>query len=145
MPPAIQFSIDNFRLVYKAYSNPITYPDQLLSASYVDATCYVSDQNGGCFVGGMNNQQRAKALNLMTAHLLAIGDLIAAGYTPGVVTAATIDKVSVTLQPPPVKNQWQQWLQTTPYGQQLLALLQLAAAGGTYLSIGLPARAGLRS
>ena len=78
----------------------------------------------------------------MTAHLLALSVMIASGNTPGVMVAATIDKISITLEPPPAPNAWQYWLQTTPYGQQLLALLQVASVGGFYAASGVPGRAG---
>ena len=51
---------------------------------------------------------------------------------PGIITEATVDKVDVKLEPPPLPNQWQFWLGTTIYGQQLLALLQGKSVGGTY-------------
>ena len=82
------------------------------------ATAYVSNRTGGCYTGGMSVAQQTLALNQMTAHLLYLSGLIAAGNTPGVLVGATIDKISVTLEPPPAPNQWQYWLQTTPYGQQ---------------------------
>ncbi|OWK47571.1 hypothetical protein FRUB_01270 [Fimbriiglobus ruber] len=46
-------------------------------------------------------------------------------------TGATIDKISVTLEPPPAPNAWQYWLQSSPYGQQLLALLQVVSAAAS--------------
>jgi len=69
---------------------------------------------------------------------LALSAKANSGDVAGVVTAATIDKISVTLMPPPGLNQWQWWLNQTPYGQQLLALLQIAAAGGRFYSAGKP-------
>jgi hypothetical protein len=54
------------------------------------------------------------------------------------VSGASVDKVSVTLTPPPVKSQWQWWMSLTPRGAQLLALLKSKAAGGLYVG-GLPA------
>lgn len=79
----------------------------------------------------------------MTAHLTALSDLAAQSQTPGYEQSATIDKVSVSLTPPPNKNQWQFWLNTTPYGMQLLALLQSKSAGGFYIG-GLPETAAFK-
>lgn len=86
-------------------------------------------------------------LNMMVAHLLAlstqIGNTPAAPKTPGLKQSATIDKISISLTPPPFKNQWQWWLSLTPYGQQLFALLQIATTGGAYYG-GFPNRDSLR-
>jgi hypothetical protein len=46
---------------------------------------------------------------------------------------ANIDKVNVSLTPPPLKNQWQWWLSISPWGQQLWALLQVNSVGGHYI------------
>lgn len=130
----ISLSPANFRVLFKAFQNPVVYPDSVIQLFWDTATAYVSDRNGGCFVGALSFAQQTLALNQMTAHLLAINDMIALGNTPGVTTQATVDKVSVSLEPPPAKSMWQYWLQTTPYGQQLLALLQGAAVGGFFFT-----------
>lgn len=85
----------------------------------------------------LEGECRYRALTLLTAHLAALGVLIAAGQVPGLVQTATVDKVSVSLTPPPILTQFQWWLSLTPYGQQLLALLQVASVGGIYIG-GLP-------
>jgi hypothetical protein len=122
--------------LFAPFSNATTYSDAILNAWADAATGYISDQNGGCYVNGISLKQQTQAINLMVAHLLSlstqIGNKPGAPKTPGLKQAATIDKVSVTLTPPPVKNQWQWWLSLTPYGQQLLALLQLASVGGFF-------------
>lgn len=129
---AVIFNTALFRTKFPAYSNATLYPDATLQMNFDTAALYINNQSGGCYCGGMNIPQQTQALYLMTAHLTALGVLIAGGETPGLVDAATIDKVSVTLEPPPVKTQWQWWLSLTPYGQQLLALLQIASVGGWY-------------
>lgn len=129
----IALDIAAFRALFPAFSNVITYPDAVIQLFWDTATNYVSDQNGGCYTQGLKLAQQTLALNQMTAHLLALNALIGnSSQTPGLKQAATIDKVSITLTPPPVPNQWQWWLSLTPYGQQLLALLQVASAGGFY-------------
>jgi ABC-type dipeptide/oligopeptide/nickel transport system permease subunit len=141
----ITYDDDAFRALFPAYS-PVTtqYLPAKIQAYWDAATAYVGDRTGGCYTGGMSVKQQTLALNLMTAHLLALSALIASGNTPGVMTGATIDKISVTLAPPPAKNQWQYWLQTTLYGQQLLSLLQVASVGGFYASSAVPGRAGFQ-
>jgi Protein of unknown function (DUF4054) len=130
-----------FRALFPPYEN---YLLARLQAYWDTATAYVSNAKGGCYTGGMTVAQRTLALNLMTAHLVYLSGAISAGDTPGVLTGATIDKVSITLQPPPQPNQWTYWLNQSPYGQQLLALLQVASVGGFYASSAVPGRAGFR-
>lgn len=131
-----------FRALFPAYANSVTYPVTSVQVFWDTATAYVGNSTGGCYTGKMTAAQQMLALNQMTAHLLCLSDLISSGNTPGVVVGGTVDKVSVTLEPPPAPNQWQYWLQTSPYGQQLLSLLQIASVGGLYVSSGVPGRAG---
>lgn len=134
----IYFNAAVFRATAPAFSNTFTYPDARIQAQWDLATAYLSNNTViGCY-NGMPLGQQTSALNLMTAHLMALNAAIAAGQPTGVLTGATIDKVSVQLQPPPDENQWQWWLNQTPYGQQLLALLQVASAGGRFFTSGLP-------
>ncbi len=101
----------------------------ILQAYWDIATNYASDQTPSCTSLAVQTQY----LNLMTAHIAALQCQIAAGETPGLTQAATVDKVSVTLTPPPERNQFQWWLNLTAYGQQLLALLQVQSVGGFYI------------
>ena len=128
-----------FRVQFPAFANITTFPDITLQAYFDAGTCYVSDQN----YGRLTDACRVLALNLMTAHLTALSVIIAAGQTPALVQSSGIDKINVSLTPPPLKNQWQWWLSTTPYGAQLFALLTVRAAGGFYYG-GLPERSAIR-
>ena len=129
--------------LFAAYSNAAVYTDPVLQAWADIASNYIAKRYSYCYPNTMTPEQATLALNLMTAHLLAlsgqIGNAPAAPKTPGLKQAATIDKVSVTLTPPPVNNQWQWWLSLTPFGQMLLALLQKFTAGGFYFG-GYPIR-----
>lgn len=134
----VNFDSALFRGLFKAYADTNAYPTVLIQYQWDLATSYITNNtNTACFMG-MTRAQQVNALNLMTAHLLALNDAINSGQPTGVVTGATIDKVSVTLQPPPESDQWQWWLNQTPYGQQLLALLQISAAGGFFVMAGSP-------
>jgi len=144
MGSVINYNDAAFRALFPAFPFTTQFLTAKIQIYWNTATAYVSDRTGGCYTGGMTVAQQTLALNLMTAHLLTLSGLIQSGNTPGVLTGATIDKISVTLEPPPVKNLWQYWLQTTPYGQQLLALLQVASVGGFYVSSGVPGRAGFQ-
>ncbi len=129
MSVIIIFDPVEFRLRFPAFANPMVYPTVVLQRYWDMATCYISDLN----YGWLHGKCRRLAIDLMLCHLLALNELIAAGQTPGLVNNATIDKVSVGLVPPPVKTQYQWWLSLTPYGQELLALLQVKSVGGFYI------------
>lgn len=129
----IQYNDAAFRLLFPAFANTTTYPEATLQQYWNTAILYISNRYGGCYFGAMRLDQQTQAINLMAAHLAYISSLIATGQTSGILTSATIDKVSVGIEPPPAANQWQYWLQTSPYGQQLLALLQVVSVGGLYI------------
>lgn len=131
----VAFDVSAFRVQFTQFANVTTYPDAALQAFWDAAVCYISPEiSGGAILQG---SCQVRALNLMTAHLAALSAQVAAGQVPGIVTASAIDKVSVSIATPPVKNQWQWWLSLTGYGQQLLALLQVKSVGGMYIG-GLP-------
>lgn len=136
------FDVTTFRLLYPAFANPTTFPDNYLTAQFGQAKAYITPYDNEWTSGDLLQT----ALNLMTAHLTQINVILAAnGVTPtlGVLQSATIDKVTVSNVPPPIKNGWQYWLSTTPYGAQLWALLKTVAGAGPYLG-GLPERAAFR-
>jgi len=83
------------------------------------------------------------ALQLMTAHMARLMVMAAAGKSGAPVTSASEGAVSVSMVAPPVRSAWGYWLSQTPYGQQLLSLLQVAGAGGLLIG-GLPERAAFR-
>lgn len=129
MAAVILFDADLFRAQCPAYANETTYPDATIEGYWDMAIEFVSDKNYGRLI----NEGRRMAINWMAAHLMYLAGLIAAGQVPGLVQGSTIDVVSVTLTPPPVMNQYRWWLSLTPYGQQLLALLQARSAGGFFV------------
>jgi hypothetical protein len=126
----IQFNVTLFRTQFAQFASDVLYPDATLQTYWDMATNYVTNKAPQGL--GLCLPQQTLALNLMTAHLAALMTLIASGQSSGVVQGATIDKVSVQLQPPPVVDQWQWWLNQTPYGQQLIALLSVVGVGGFY-------------
>lgn len=125
----ITLDVAAFRVQFPQFANATTFPDLTIQGQFDLGTAFVQQRVGN----QMPAAARRQALYLMTAHLLALGVIIATGnYTgqPGTVTASSVGDVSVTLQPPPVKNQWAWWLNLTPYGAQLQALLAAQAVGG---------------
>lgn len=130
-----------FRTAYPLFANVACYPDDTLTGWFDAATNYISDVDYGCL--NLSGKAQVLALNLMTAHIGFIFKTIADGDTPALMQSATIDKVTVTVTPPPVKSQFNWWLSLSPYGQQLLALLQTVGVGGFYAG-GLPERSAFR-
>lgn len=128
-----------FRIAFPALSNTTAYPNATIELRWADATVFLGDYDG-CLLSGVALQS---ALNYMTAHLLASFALIALGQTSVVIQGSAVDKVSVSLHPPPTRSGWQWWLATTPYGLQLWALLSARSAGGYYIG-GRPERAAFR-
>lgn len=104
-----------------------------IACLYIDNTIY------GC----LDVTKQDAYLNFMTAHLATLSLSIMAGDPTGVLTAASIDKISVTLQPPPAQNEFQWWMNQTPYGQMLYALLLVNSVGGWYVG-GSPQHTALR-
>lgn len=127
----IQYNDADFRALFPAFASTSAYPEVTLQLYWNVATDYISAYPQ-CW-GGLKKNQQTLALNQMTAHITALNTLAATGQAGGVVQGATVDKVSVTLTPPPVPNEWRYWLNQTPYGQQLLALLEVKSVGGWFL------------
>lgn len=124
---------------FQLYANPIMYPQALLQAWWNTAVNLISDTGN---FGVIQGDRREYAIQLMLAHLIFLQNLNASGQVPGLMQSATVDKVSVALTPPPLKNEFQWWLSLSPYGQQLFAMLQISSVGGFYIG-GRNGRAGL--
>lgn len=133
----IQYNDANFRALFPAFANTVTYPLSTLSLYWGVATSYISTYPQ---CEAFTLPQQTLALNQMTAHVLQLNTLAGKGKQSGIVTASGIGAVNVTLQPPPEVNQWQWWLNQTSYGQQFLALAEMATVGGFYIADGVPAR-----
>jgi hypothetical protein len=132
MSSTYTFDIAAFRISYPAFANVTDYPNVTLQMYFDTATCFIANKNYGYLAGDC----RYLALTLMTAHLAAIATAVNSGDMTGIVQSATIDKVTLTLVPPPTKNQLQWWLNLTTYGQQLYTLLQIKAVGGFFIGGG---------
>lgn len=130
MAGTITFDIAAFRVAFPAFASIATYPDATLQGYWDVAILYITNSD----YGYLNGAARERAINLLVAHLITLSDLINAGETPGLMQSATIDKISVTLTPPPVKSEFLWWLNLTGYGAQLAALLSLKAIGGFFVT-----------
>ncbi len=134
----IDLDIDSFRTNFDNYSSEDDYSDTLLNTQYEFGKCYIADND--CTLG---ETCREYALQLMLAHLLFIRDQTNSGNTARVITSATEGKVSVSLAEPPSPDNWYYWLNTSPYGTQIIAMLEAESAGGFYVG-GMPERKGFR-
>lgn len=128
---ATWFVLATFRALYPQFD------------TVADATVLAQSLQADCYIGSTCSD--ACGLYLMVAHLLQLAANGAAGTPGGQITSASIDKVSVTVAAAPgATNSYIYWLNSTPYGQQLAALLARCSVGGAHVG-GLPERAAFRS
>lgn len=124
------FNLQTFRNLYPQFNS---VPDDTVNSVAQQADCYLSSTCADdC------------AIYLLVAHMLQLQQNQTNGLPGGQVTSASIDKVSVTVAAAPGTTSYTYWLNSTPYGQQLAALLARCSAGGFYVG-GLPERAAFRS
>jgi len=112
-----------------------------LLASTPDATIEMQWETAKMYIS--NEANDGMMIYLMTAHLIALSNMLSLGNSPMLLSGSTIDKESVTLVPPPAKSQFQWWLNTTAYGTQLSAMLKLQSVGGRLVG-GSPERSAFR-
>ncbi len=134
----IDLNIQTFRTAFPLYADELEYPDILLNAQYEIGKCYISDNN--CT---MAEACREYALQAMLAHLLYIRDQVNAGNNIGVITSASEGEVSVSLATPVVDDEWHYWFNSSPFGRELIALLEVESVGGFYVG-GSPERVAFR-
>ena len=128
------FDLSAFRTAYPVFDS---VPDATVQAAATSALCLIGQDGCDCDVS---------MWQLMVAHLLYIQGQVATGNgNAGAVTSATIDKVSVAFAAPPFgTSAYKFWLFKSPYGGQLLAMLDRCSKGGVYVG-GLPERSAFRS
>lgn len=128
------FDLSAFRTAYPVFDS---VPDATVQAAATSALCLIGQDGCDCDV---------QMWQLMVAHLLYIQGQVATGNgNAGAVTSATIDKVSVSFAAPPFgTSAYKFWLFKSPYGGQLLAMLDRCSRGGVYVG-GLPERSAFRS
>lgn len=127
-----------FRLQFPQYEDPTAYPDALLDMYYDEVVCFVS-----CDGYNLRGPCRMMLMYLFVAHMMTLNAQAQRGKQGGFITSSTIDKVSVQKQAPPSANQFQWWLNQSPWGQQAATLLYLNTVGGDYIG-GLPESAAFR-
>lgn len=126
---ACVFDVDKFRSTFPSFNNGVLYTDAMLEGFYTDAGFFVS----GCGCDDEGNR-RERMLYLMTAHLTYLQNSMMEDGDISITQSASVDKVSISLAMPPYgTSPWKFWLNTSPYGKQLLALLTFVSAGGKYI------------
>ncbi len=139
-----EFVAADFRAMFPAFASAVKFPDLALSMYFDTATCYI-DNEDNCLIMG---DCLERALYMLTAH---IGQLMTNAGTDasggsgaaGIVSASTVEKVSVTVTVPPTKNGWEFWLASTPYGMMLWQMLKAKTAGGFAVGM-MPESSGFR-
>ena len=123
----MNLDIAAFRATFPAFSDSAAYPDAILEAKWSTVDCYIEDND--CV---FPDKCRTYAFQLMLAHLLAIGDQVSAGQPGRLIQSASEGPVNVSFAEPPNRSNFTFWLQTTPYGVELSALISVNAIGDYY-------------
>lgn len=118
--------IDSFRVNFSEFSDDAVYPNELLKFQFEIAHCYIKNLS--------NDLCTMYAKFIMLAHLLTIRNLIMQGQTVIQINKlANEGDVSVSLLEPPSSTNFYYWLNTSIYGMQLLAFLEVESTGGFYI------------
>jgi hypothetical protein len=126
----VTLTVERFRADFTEFADETKHTEPSLSNAIKRASSFISRQNSIYFY----DDNRLLALELMAAHIQTISLSLGQGNTQGgVVGASTVGSVSVTLIPPPIKRQFDFWMNQTGYGQQYLALMQAHSPAGMFL------------
>ncbi len=126
-----------FRAQFPEFADVDTYPATTIGLFFTLAATFVQGDNSPCSF--LQGAQLQAVLNYLTAHLMVISrqqnSATNGGEEPGTAqsgfeTSSSIGEISVAMLAPPVKDGWEYWLSSTPYGTALWALLSIVAIGG---------------
>ncbi len=116
------FDVAAFRRAFPAFTDETFYPSEAIEAAAAMADCYINTSSRWYRC----DQCISLMQQLITAHLLTLnGTEFVPGQTAtGVMTSASIDGISVGFTVNTAnKGSFTAWLDKTPYGEQLAALL----------------------
>lgn len=136
------FDVAAFRKNFPAFADETFYPADAITAAAAMADCYINISAKWYRCA----QCRDLMSQLITAHLLVLnGTEFVPGQTAtGVMTSASIDGISVGFAVNTAnKSSFMAWLDKTPYGEQLAALLKRFSIGTGYIG-GSPERRAFR-
>lgn len=129
----VSLSVEDFRQRFPAFSDTTKYSDTLIQTQMDIATIYISPEKS-CMVKDNTLQQM---IYLMTAHLIELNNALVSGSSSGIdggqVASASVGGVSVSKAIPKNATELDYWLNLTPYGMQLLALLSMLTGIGFYI------------
>lgn len=141
----VTITIADFRQAFAEFSNTTTYPDALCTRFLTQAQSYCSTKNFR-----VKPATRVLLIQLMAAHLITLSEIDPTTHTvssmgkpTGFETSASVGGVSVSLQAPIVRDAFEQWINSTGYGQQYWALLTANSPTGVHY-IGTPRAFGIR-
>lgn len=122
-------TISEFRQIFPAFRDTEKYSDAFIQSMLDMAQTYISPQEN-CLI---NSATIKNMIYLMTAHLAQINSSLANGKDVGQISSASVGGVSVSKVVPKNTTELDYWLNTTPYGMQLLATLSSLSAIGLYI------------
>lgn len=129
----VSLSIAEFREQFVAFRNTTEYTDSYIQGQMNIAKLYISPEQN-CMVKDDTIKQ---LIYLMTAHLMAINNSLKSGSGSSVgggqIASASVGGVSVSKAIPNNRTELDYWLNLTPYGMQLLALLSMLTGIGFYM------------
>lgn len=129
----VSLSIAEFRERFVAFRNATKYTDSYIQSQMNIAKLYISPEEN-CMV---KDDLIKQLIYLMTAHLMAINNSLESGSGSGVgggqIASASVGGVSVSKAIPNNRTELDYWLNLTPYGMQLLALLSMLTGIGFYM------------
>lgn len=109
------------------------FPDALITRFLTMSQGWISHNDGGCV---LTTDERTLLIELLVAHLITLyypngtatetptGGETSVGGTTGVVKSSSIGDVSVSMQDLIANTAFEQWIQSTGYGQQYWTMLQ---------------------
>lgn len=141
----VVITLSDFRTAFPEFNNTTTYPDALCNRFLTQAQSYCSTTNFR-----IKPATRILLIQLMTAHLITLAQIdptthqvSSMGDITGFETSANVGGVSVTLQAPIARDGFEQWINSTGYGQQYWAILVANTPTGVHY-VGTPRFMGIR-
>lgn len=129
----IEVTTSEFRSRFPAFADESKYSEDLVQMMLNTAMLYISPERN-CLV---RECVQIQMIYLMTAHLVELNYNLATGKSSGLgagqVASASVGGVSVSKAIPNNRTELDYWLNLTPYGMQLLALLSMFTGIGFYI------------
>lgn len=139
--PDLIFNAEVFREQIVQYADAALYPDALLLSYWNFSLNFCSEKIN--IFAQISSQQLI--LNLFIAHFIYINHKLNRKDLPVVLASSSAGAESASFTPPPVGNSpFRYWLSTSPYGNQILGILDLLGVGGILIG-GSPEKSAFRN